>query len=317
MLWETAKQALFNQLDTRFTRLSGPRPFPSWTTGSTPIKKPVFFDRRIQTWETTSVPFKIHWHYGVQVYIYPGEEVSRCIYLTGMYEPNQMSFLSSFLKKGMNLIDVGAHSGAYSLFFAKKVGPSGKVIAVEPSPREYARLVTHQQLNSFTNLIPIHRAAYDTEEGSLDLKVAKEPHTGHNTVGSFAYPEANLDRTEKVVTTTLDHLVESNKICHLDAVKIDAEGSEKYVLLGAKEIIRRDHPVFLIEIFDAALKKCGSSGSEVWWILTEQGYSFFQFSQETGLPVAVANFPGMPYTDFIAIHKDDNKNIKLINDMSV
>ena len=43
----------------------------------------------------------------------------------------------------MTFIDLGANEGLYSLFAARRVGPTGTVIAVEPSAREYERLVAN------------------------------------------------------------------------------------------------------------------------------------------------------------------------------
>jgi len=83
--------------------------------------------------------------------VYLDSEVSRCIYVEGLYEPTQFYFLSKFLTRGMVFIDVGAHIGLYSIFASKLVGNEGQVLAIEPSNREFNRLKRNLKLNKTTN----------------------------------------------------------------------------------------------------------------------------------------------------------------------
>ena len=61
-------------------------------------------------------------------------DLSLAMFVGGTYEPNEFALLDRVLQPGMNIIDGGANEGAYTLFFASRVGPAGRVIAVEPSP---------------------------------------------------------------------------------------------------------------------------------------------------------------------------------------
>src|SRR5690348_10039242 len=50
------------------------------------------------------------------------------------YEPWVLDYFLQTLKPGMTVLDVGASWGAFALPAAKKVGPTGRVIAIEMSP---------------------------------------------------------------------------------------------------------------------------------------------------------------------------------------
>jgi FkbM family methyltransferase len=65
---------------------------------------------------------------------------------------------------GMTVLDVGAHNGFYTLLASKKVGPSGRVIAFEPSPRERQRLLSNLWINRCSNVIvePVALAEEDS-----------------------------------------------------------------------------------------------------------------------------------------------------------
>src|SRR5260370_35908631 len=65
-------------------------------------------------------------------------------------------FVERRLRPGMPVMDAGAHHGLYTLLASKRVGRKGRVIAIEPSPRECERLEKHLHINrcSNTELLP-------------------------------------------------------------------------------------------------------------------------------------------------------------------
>jgi hypothetical protein len=93
------------------------------------------------------------------VKICPGNELSRVLFLTGNFEPNELTWMSQTLNGGMTMIDVGAHMGMYTMIASKLVGESGVVIALEPSTREFQRLAFHVTLNDLRNVRCLQVAA--------------------------------------------------------------------------------------------------------------------------------------------------------------
>ena len=63
--------------------------------------------------------------------------------LAGNFEEAERQFVERFLRPGMIVLDIGAHHGYYTLLASRKDGQKGKVIAIEPSPRERRKLIWH------------------------------------------------------------------------------------------------------------------------------------------------------------------------------
>ena len=58
----------------------------------------------------------------------------------GGLEPGTRRILTKFLSPGMTFVDVGAHIGLLTLAGARAVGPTGKVLAIEPAPTAFEAL---------------------------------------------------------------------------------------------------------------------------------------------------------------------------------
>ena len=67
------------------------------------------------------------------------------------FEQMETRFVERLLRPGMTVIDAGAHHGLYTLLASKRVGGDGRVIAIEPSPRECERLEKHLRMNRCSN----------------------------------------------------------------------------------------------------------------------------------------------------------------------
>jgi len=64
------------------------------------------------------------------------------------HEPTATALLKTFLREGMTILDIGANIGYYALLEARSVGPSGRVVAVEPEPRNAALLRRNVQFST-------------------------------------------------------------------------------------------------------------------------------------------------------------------------
>ncbi len=91
----------------------------------------------------------------------------------GTYEHNELRNLLQRLQPGDTFIDVGAHIGYLSLPIAKRVGPSGKVIALEPSPTSLELLRRNVALNGF-NWVTVVDAAASDKDGLARLHMSSQ-----------------------------------------------------------------------------------------------------------------------------------------------
>ena len=143
------------------------------------------------------VPLTVRWYRGTTVDVILGNDNSLCLYVCGSFEPNEFAFLDKVLRPGMVFVDVGANDGYYTLFAAQKVGPAGRVLAVEPSSRERANLQR--------NIAPQRPRQRHGGPGSAgrrlghaDLRLAQGAHSGHNTLGGFAHDGVERESVERV-----------------------------------------------------------------------------------------------------------------------
>ncbi len=277
------------------------QPYPGWTLGTG--ERGVLPKVRRKIWQRLQAPIVVPWLDGLLLNVVPGNETCRSVFITGRYEPNEFSVLGRILKPGMVFLDVGANLGLYSLFASRLVGREGTVVAVEPSSREFEQLAANIRLNDLTNVRAVRAAASD-RDGEIQLLVAVAQHSGHNTVGGFAYQDTQLDHRERVRSATLDRLVASQELCRVDVIKADIEGGELHAIRGARETLLRFHPVLLIEVADRSLRHQDASSAQLLDLIAGHGYHFFAFSSLTGRPEPAVRKAYYDSENLLAIHGD-------------
>ena len=75
--------------------------------------------------------------FGLQFELDLADWIQRSIYF-GTYEPLETRLVAAFLKPGMTVVDIGANIGYYTALAASKVGPEGRIYAIEPDARAFA-----------------------------------------------------------------------------------------------------------------------------------------------------------------------------------
>ena len=277
------------------------RPYPGWVLGSGERQGLRVWLRR-QVWKWVPREIEIVWLNSLRLWLQPGNETSRAIFLTGRYEPNEFCVLDRALLPGMTFVDVGANMGLYSLFAAKKVLPQGWVLALEPSSREYELLKRNVQLNGLQNVRALRVAASD-RSGTAELLIAPLKNAGHNTLGAFGYDTA-LERKEVVPLERLDDVMRKEGVQRVEVIKIDVEGAELLVLRGAVETLRRFHPLLLLELSERTLRHQGSSAREVLDFLKREGYRIYGFDERTGLPSPLQRQPPFNSENILAVAEE-------------
>ena len=194
----------------------------------------------------------------------------------GVFEPNERALLRQLLAPGMVVLDVGAHAGFYTLNASKLVGPSGRVMSFEPSPRERERLRLHLRLNRCAN-VAVEAVALGEAAGEGDLFVFDGRTSGCN---SFHLASTNGARRLTVPIRTLDEYVANGVVDRVDFVKMDIEGAELSALRGAERLFRTLRPALLCELHEKRTAPWGYRAREIvdlvasWdyrWYLVEDG----------------------------------------------
>lgn len=213
------------------------------------------------------------------------------------FEKAEWRFVEHFLKEGMTAMDIGAHHGFYTILYSRKVGPSGCVIAFEPSPREAQRLLLHLRLNRCRN-VKVERIALSGRDGEAPFFVIE----GNETVFNSLRPPKVLKPTKEitVITMRLDNYLKREDIRQINFVKIDAEGAELEILKGADGLFNRNSsPVIMAEVSEMRTEQWGYRASEIFDFLSERGYRWFTVNSEGKLKAfqgkeQVYNFVAVP-----------------------
>ena len=148
--------------------------------------------------------------------------------------------------EGDTVVDVGAHIGLYTLIAAKKVGPSGKVIAIEPDPENFKILKKNILLNLLMNVEALQCAVYSTKE---KVKLFLPEIEGGRTIFNTVMQDRARTSTEnfiEVEANTLDNILESINITEVNWIKIDVEGAELEVLKGAVNTLSSNKNISLV-----------------------------------------------------------------------
>jgi FkbM family methyltransferase len=206
------------------------------------------------------------------------------------FENAELCFVEKFLTPGMCVLDVGAHHGLYALLASKCVGNSGKVIAFEPSPRERRLLTRNLRLN-FASNTHIEPLALGIEPSKAKLYLVQGAEDGCNSLR----PPAVSGSTETVTVdvNSLDRYLEKAGIGKVDFIKLDVEGAEREVLLGAQGLLAGSspsRPVILVEVQDLRTEPWGYPAREILQILDRAGYDWFRMLDDGGLaPIEINN----------------------------
>jgi len=132
------------------------------------------------------------------------------------------------LNPGDVVLDIGAYVGMFTVKASLAVGNKGKVVAIEPSPDNYAILIGN--CVSLDNVTLVQKAIM-AKNGTGKLYYSKSAAANSLVVKWKKYIE--------VETITLDDLVAELKLDRIDLIKIDAEGAELDVLKGAQKVLAR------------------------------------------------------------------------------
>jgi FkbM family methyltransferase len=162
----------------------------------------------------------------------------------GSYEAEKQLKFTAALRGGDVVLDVGANVGFYTLLAARSVGSAGRVIAIEPNPRNVRYLKRHIELNGQLQVTVVAAAAGATDG------TAKFAMSEHAEMGRLS-----AQGTETVTVRSLDSLATELGLGHVRLMKIDVEGAELEVLLGATGILERDRPFIFLATHGAQVTR--------------------------------------------------------------
>jgi FkbM family methyltransferase len=156
----------------------------------------------------------------------------------GRFEPEIVAAIDRYTLPGYIVVDIGANTGMHALAFAAKAGPKGKVYAFEPTDYAFSRLRENMNLNPQLQVEAFKIALSDQNIDALTIDYRSSWRT-----------DGVVEKQSNVVAARkFDHWASETGCRRVDLLKIDVDGNEFPILIGATETLERDRPLIFIEI---------------------------------------------------------------------
>jgi FkbM family methyltransferase len=207
----------------------------------------------------------------MQVNVNTASYIEWHLFFFGYYERHIVKLMKRLLKPGDVAFDIGANIGCHTLIMSSLVGKDGEIFAFEPHPTVFEKLRDNLDLNRADNVVPL-RYAIAAESGDAILYSFDEAfaNQGMSSLSPLNEPRAVLRFS--VVCKTVDEMAESRHLDRLDFIKIDTEGHETSVILGAQESLARFKPPIILEYNRKAWERAGKGFEDMLILFSEIGY---------------------------------------------
>ena len=170
-----------------------------------------------------------------------GSYIGSTIYWTGYHHLRDMRWLGAALRPGMVFVDVGANIGEFTLFGAKRVGSSGRVLAFEPGDAMVDVLARNVAANRLTQ-VEIFRVGLGDRDTTLPLFApspadGEDPHLYSTYRGAHGADAARPVQTIRI--RRLDDVLAERPLERLDLMKIDVEDRKSTRLNSSHDRVSR------------------------------------------------------------------------------
>ncbi len=163
---------------------------------------------------------------GARMRLYPYNNTceKRILFTPQYFDPAERALLATHVSDDMTFVDIGANIGGYALFVAALAGQRARILAIEPNPLIFDRLVCNIRQNPFATVKALDCAVAD-REGEITLFL--EP----RNQGEMSVRISDVGgEALKVHAKSLKTILVEEGYARIDALKIDVEGAEDVVL---------------------------------------------------------------------------------------
>jgi FkbM family methyltransferase len=208
--------------------------------------------------------------------------------------------MTELVLPGKTFLDVGSHIGSVIADLGFKC-PDSKIIAFEAMPDKAAHL-----RKAFPKA-RVEQCAVGNHTGEISFHVnVSEP--GYSSLSTAGMPDGDQIKTITVPIKTLDSF---DMPATIDAMKIDVEGAEQGVIMGAQALISRQKPIIYFESGPGDIPELGFTKTGLWNSLNDLSYTVHVPHRvahaDKGLSLEMFldshEYPRRT-TNYIAIHKD-------------
>jgi FkbM family methyltransferase len=200
-------------------------------------------------------------------FVWLREHVGRKIALR-IFERKETRFFHDYLKDGDICFDIGANVGYYTNLFASRVGKLGRVIAVDPIPRNVLLIELTSSINNTDGCVTVVCGA--VSDTNSKLAISNDRDSSYASIGT-----QNDTQAVQIDGITIDSLFARYGFTRIDVLKMDIEGWEYRALKGMQGILsnRKVRPrLMMIELYSEHLQKYGNSIKQICEYLQQFDY---------------------------------------------
>ena len=174
--------------------------------------------------------------------------------------------LDALVGPGDTVVDVGANIGYNTLYVAKRVGPSGRVYALEPAQDNISILYANLFANDLRHVVVLPYAA-GKERAILRFYLRGDVSAVNSLYqDNFYHP---ITRTVEVLSVPLDDLIPTTP----SLVKIDVEGGEIEVLQGMSRMLQSPALRLIVEWHPTLQQEANHAPDALPLMLLDLGYT--------------------------------------------
>jgi FkbM family methyltransferase len=222
---------------------------------------------------------------GIRYCLDLSEGIDLAIYLQGQFEPSTAAACARNVKSGQRILDIGANIGAHTLNLARLVGESGAVLAFEPTQYAFGKLQRNLSLNPELSGRVTARQCFlgpsDHAAAPVSIYSSWPLSGGENLHGEHLGASMS---TAGVVTRSVDEVLGEQGNPAIDFVKLDVDGYECDVLEGARGMMARNKPIFVMELAPYVLHERGASLQKLLSYFIPLGYRIHREDNDAPLP---------------------------------
>jgi FkbM family methyltransferase len=163
----------------------------------------------------------------------PMSQFGRHISRHGSFDIGDERTIEKYLPVGGTFVDLGANEGYFTVIGAKKCGPNGRVVAVEPQAHLHPVIAENLRLNG-TEAVRVLGVAVSDKVGTIEINLA----ANNGASGVCRSSKYCLPR-QQVAARTLAQILDDEQLNFVDLMKVDIEGSEYEAVMGSPEVFKR------------------------------------------------------------------------------
>jgi len=231
-----------------------------------------------------------------------------------VFEPSELAFFQKYCRADMTLVDIGANVGLYTALAMQQLDSTGRIVAIEPHPQNYAFLQKNIAANQATAPACPHVDALNMaaapNRGKQVLRLNPENRADNRLYqGTYQGKIENWDCLP-VEGRPIDEVLAGLGIEEVNFVKIDIQGYEQKAISGFRETLTRSQNVILMsEFWPKGLKEAGGSAMEYLQLLKDVGFTLYELKEKPRGKVVpledweslIARLPERKYTNLIGV----------------